>query len=118
MPSILAGVHDKDHELQGIDSEIQKLFSDAESAKIVGRRYLALNPHKSSRTVLLKDSGLKAVRMTPPDNSSYLKKEFDLCRENDFLVGNIIMVDGWVLSQSEVSLCAFLALNSIEGRFK
>ena len=94
------------------EDAIHGLFSDVESAKTVGKRYISLNSHSISHAVLLNNSGLDIRDRLKFLNRSSLKKELNERCKKDFIAGHTILIDGWILSRSEISLCGLLALDS------
>lgn len=94
-----------------IEAQIEPLFSDVESARALGRRYLARFPDHADRALLLRRSGLADFPGDPPTEATLLKTALDHRRKQDFLAGDTVILDGWMLAQSEVCLCALLALS-------
>ena len=84
------------------------MFSAPEHAVDVGLRYLQAHPEKADRHALIDDL------MGPGDESvtasSSLATLVAQWQERDFGQGAVVMLDGWVLARTEVSLCALLYL--------
>lgn len=90
---------------RAIVAELNQLFSDPDSARAVGRRYLELHPEQADLQVLL-----NGARLGSEIHRSSLKEALDHQRKQDFLRGDTIVLDGWLLARSEVYVCAILAL--------
>ena len=92
------------------DLELQRLFSSRHHAVEVGRRYLQAHPEKLDRRVLIDDllraSGSRDAR--PSSSLAHLVSQW---QERDFRDGTTVVLDGWILARTEVSLCALLWLN-------
>lgn len=109
--STTAFIQDNHQFPESIAARIEPLFSDVESAREVGRRYLARFPDQANHTLLLERSGLAGLPQDSPAEPTLLRKALDRRRQQDFLTGNTVTLDGWILAQSEVDLCALLALS-------
>lgn len=96
---------------ESIATRIEPLFSDVENAWAVGRRYLARFPDQADCALLLERSGLAGFQSNLPTETTWLKKALDQRRKQDFLAGDTVTLDGWILAQSEVCLCALLVLS-------
>jgi len=101
---------------ESVEAGIARLFSDSESARSVGWRYLERFPEQASRERLLEDAGLAALPGDLPGDEpllvgSLLKAALNQRREQDFLAGDTVILGGWILARSEASLCALLALS-------
>ena len=83
-------------------------FHSKKSAAIIGREYLRQYPNEKNMDVLYKS--LKIV----PLHNEIEKSEVCLCladkMENDFSRGDVINLQGWLLSRTELRLCALLSL--------
>ena len=84
------------------------LVTDIERASLVGRSYLRAHPERNRREVLLADAGLARLEAHGGDGPSSLRSSLAARREQEFLLGDTVMVDGWLLARSEASLCALL----------
>ncbi|MCZ6800225.1 MAG: hypothetical protein O7F12_07020 [Nitrospirae bacterium] len=82
------------------------LFGDLDSPRILGKRYLDLYPHEKQRALLL----AARIQSSQTGSSSALRKLLARQREFDFQNGEIVIVDGWILSQTEVEVCALTVL--------
>lgn len=91
-----------------LGTEIKRLFSHPADAAEVGRRYLAAYPAKASRTALLAD--LIETNSACAGGSCASGHPFTRWQERDFRDGAVVQLDGWILTRTEVSLCALLYL--------
>lgn len=94
----------------GLEFEPCRLFPNLADAKTIGHRYLAHYPEKSDRNVLLAELGLPAFDAKAPAHVM-LKKWVRESQQRDFSAGNTVIVDRWLLSRTEASLCALAALS-------
>ena len=95
-----------------LEAAIEQLFANPESARAVGRRYLERFPEQASRALLLENSGLAVRHGQLLNGEAVSRAAIDRRRKQDFLAGNTVILDGWILAQSEASLCALLALSA------
>jgi hypothetical protein len=82
------------------------LFEDLDSPRILGKRYLDLYPHEKPRVQLL----ATRIQSSQPWTTSTLKKSLARERELDFQNGEVVIVDGWLLSRTELGVCALTVL--------
>ncbi|MFC6671849.1 hypothetical protein [Marinobacterium aestuariivivens] len=97
--------------LQSIETAIEQLLFDPAGARAIGRRYLERFPERANPALLLEHSGLAMRQNPPPGGGAGSKTAIDQRRRQDFLAGNTVILEGWILAQSEASLCALLALS-------
>jgi len=83
-----------------------ELYGDLDSPRVVGKRYLALYPQEKPGALLL----AARIQSSQPRTSHALRKLLTRQRECDFQNGEIVMIDGWVLSRTEVAVCALTVL--------
>ena len=86
-------------------------FRDDRAARVVGRRYLAVNPGEASRPVLLDRLGPLAPAPDRPVEPRVWRHRLIVARTADFAAGDTVLVDGWLLARSEARLCALVALS-------
>lgn len=94
---------------------LAELLPHAAGAARLGRRYLALAPAEADRRRLLdalsKDhAGLAVASRTGADGE--IRGVVGGCRQRDFVAGNTVTIDGWILSRTEARLCALVALEA------
>jgi hypothetical protein len=102
---IFPEINDHIHRL--IKNYLVRLYSNPENARILGRKYLQINPEKSSIKILLEDlkiNGALALDMNPTMFYRNIARQ----KELDFIHGNVVVVDNWILARSEASACSFL----------
>jgi hypothetical protein len=86
----------------------------AESARVVGRAYLATHPDEADPVQLLAAieaaGGIgRSVARQPIDPTALARAVAGAVRD-DFLDRRTVRVDGWVLARTEARLCALAAL--------
>ena len=86
------------------------LFSTPANARAIGLCYLRAYPERSDRCLLLADLGLDAAGTGAHDVPS-LRRHLRDGQQRDFIAGDTVVVNRWILSRSEASLCALLALS-------
>ena len=85
-------------------------LADSEDVRILGRTYLAAQPHEAEAIVLVELLGtdLGLTRYGPSEAELH---ELFRCRtRRDFEDGNTVTVQGWILSRTELRLCALAAV--------
>jgi hypothetical protein len=85
-----------------------------ESARVVGRAYLATHPDEADPVQLLAAieaaGGIgRSVARQPIDATALARAVAEAVRD-DFLDRRTVRVDGWVLARTEARLCALAAL--------
>lgn len=83
-------------------ARLTRLLGDPESAREIGRAYLQTAPGDGNRERLTTQL---AARLDRPTRDTLAAS----CRE-DFARGRTVMVNGWVLAETEARLCALAAL--------
>jgi hypothetical protein len=86
----------------------------AESARVVGRAYLATHPDEADPARLLAAieaaGGIgRSVARQPIDPAALARAVAEAVRD-DFLDRRTVRVEGWVLARTEARLCALAAL--------
>lgn len=89
-----------------IKQHLLELFSDQDAPRLLGKRYLDLFPHHRTHAFLL----AKRIQSVQPQTSMALKKMLTRRCECDFHSGKIVIIDGWLLAQTEVEACALTAI--------
>lgn len=89
------------------------IYKHKRSARIIGQEYLATCPEEANRTVLgdgiLSGEILKKADATRATDQA-LARLVTAQVEKDFECGRTVKVHGWILSLTEVRLCALLAI--------
>ena len=85
-------------------AEADWVFRNSESAREVGRRYLAQTPEALQAL----RSELTESLQADPDSvgRDLLSAQITSAIETDFESGRVVYVDGWMLSETEARLCA------------
>jgi hypothetical protein len=109
MPRTLAGAlgvgDDAARERAALDC-FRDLFADLGPPRAIGHRYLQSSSQERDRAFL--QSAI--TRDKQLHNARQLRTLLAQKREHDFRHGDIAIVDGWVLSRTEVRTCALVAL--------
>jgi hypothetical protein len=88
-------------------------FEDPESARAVGLEYLELSPDEADADAVLERLAgprrreWEALASSDPDR---LAQELRLQHHSDFTHERVVEIRGWILSETEVRLCALAAL--------
>ena len=93
--------------------EVASLFRERESAIALGRFYLGLRPEEASREVLLSRLGLSepdVSELTRDAVRTEVHARLARRHRDDFRRSRVVTVDGWVLSETELRLCALVWL--------
>jgi len=85
--------------------ELLRLLKNSQSAAELGRQYLSDKPELANEAILN-----RAVGVNNQQDHASAKRLFEAQLVLDFESGNIQCIDGWVLSNAEVSLCALAAM--------
>ncbi|MGF1499198.1 MAG: hypothetical protein ACFB8W_20575 [Elainellaceae cyanobacterium] len=99
---------------RNLERHLLSVFSNRENARVVGKTYLSSIPESLHRDAILSEICLSCsggVEALSNMNTQALKEWFDRRQRNDFAEGRTVMVDGWVLSKTEVDICALAALS-------
>jgi hypothetical protein len=84
-----------------------------DSAAWLGRFYLEVNPREADAALLVTLIGAARGPALPPASPSAdeaLRADLEERIRNDFIYGNTVAVDGWLLSLTEARLCALVSL--------
>ncbi|MGB7931010.1 MAG: twin-arginine translocation signal domain-containing protein [Gammaproteobacteria bacterium] len=84
-----------------------------DSAAWLGRLYLDEKPREADAALLVTLIGAARGPALPPASlaaDEALRADLDERIRNDFIYGNTIAVDGWLLSLTEARLCALVSL--------
>ena len=89
-------------------SRLRQFFSNRESARTIGRQYLALRPDEASLgqlTTLICRTPEFCARLENAD-SEQLRRFLSEQQRSDFEHDRIVSINGWLLSETETRLCA------------
>jgi hypothetical protein len=84
-----------------------------DSASWLGRLYLEEKPREADAALLVTLIGAARGPALPPASPAAdeaLRADLDERIRNDFIYGNMVAVDGWLLSLTEARLCALVSL--------
>lgn len=91
---------------------LDRFFSSKESAREIGRRYLALRPGEAGLNRLT-----TLIYRTPENRARLENADAELLRgflsrqqQEDFELERVVNVSGWILSETEARLCAIAAV--------
>jgi len=97
---------------QPFAARLMRVFSNANSARIIGERYLALNLEAADAAALaarVAGTMERYLRLSSADARGLRTLLADQ-QKCDFAEGRTVTVDGWILSVTEARLCAIAAL--------
>lgn len=93
-----------------VTRELVGLFSDPGSAEHIGRRYLALYPDRADLHSLLHELGPQ-LTATASRHDPLLRDHVSDQQRQDFARGDTVLIDNWILSRTEASLCALATIS-------
>lgn len=92
-----------------VNNYLVSVYSDFENATILGHKYLSAYPEKLTLTQLFSDMGFYQKRCEGMSRSMFINTLIAQ-HEIDFVQGNMVTVDNWIVTRTEASACAFLTL--------
>jgi len=105
LTSKVSMAHDlKANSVTGLCDELLCYLQHPAEAASIGHSYLTRHPELNNAAQLIKQAGVSTA------NSGQFINNFEAQRERDFAKGNTVLIDGWVLSNAEISLCAIASL--------
>lgn len=90
------------HVMPSACDELLCYIENPAEAAAIGSDYLTTNPDLNDTSRLLKSAGVHATK------AGEVVSAFESQRQTDFAAGDTVVVDGWVLSNAEMSLCALV----------
>lgn len=108
--SALAGCG-PDAELGG---RLAGFYGDPEAAAAVGRVWLAASPEEADRALLIErmaDGSLDEWERLARRDPEALRAAVRARHRTDFAEDRVVRLNGWILSETEVRLCALAALS-------
>jgi hypothetical protein len=90
---------------------VSRMFGTIDCARAVGNAYLSVRPNEESRSLL------ERTLLWPKNDTSRYQDQRQLFTtlmtrvRTDFEFGRVVIVDGWMLSETEARLCALVALS-------
>ena len=85
---------------------LSKVLTDEGGARLIGTAYLSAYPNEQDKLLILKDLLGPAKLLGPGD----LRRRIAKRREQDFIIGEVVVVDGWILAKSEAQAAALTVL--------
>lgn len=96
--------------IPNLSTRLEKVLPDAASARALGSAYLARHPEQADAAALARQVMALLAPYAPPTAAGQaLADALARLRASDFRRGDIVDLDGWVLSRSEVTVCALVA---------
>ncbi len=89
---------------------LSRLFANPENASVVGMCYLKHYPERADKNLLLGMLGPEFAALAATDDRTLLT-HIDALRRQDFIDGRTVIVNNCILSRTEASLCALVALS-------
>jgi hypothetical protein len=89
------------------------MLQHPDSAAWLGRLYLDGRPREADAALLVTLIGAARGPVLPPaapNTEEALRASLEARIRNDFISGNMVAVDGWLLSITEARLCALVSL--------
>ena len=96
------------------EKRLVSLFKGQKSAKVIGLEYLKIVPEENNKQQLLSllSSSLESFSgLHTETDLSKLREWLRIRRQEDFKEGKVIYVQNWLLSVTELRLCALVALH-------
>jgi hypothetical protein len=97
-----------------LDNGLRNIFHNKKSAKIIGRRYLAMVPEEANlkrlRALIYRTSGYENFLLYY-NKDNKLRDFLAAKQQDDFRNDHTVILDGWLLSETEARLCALVALS-------
>lgn len=87
------------------EPELLSYIWEEQTIEKVGKQYLKMNSEENSEEVLSK---LLSENTSP--NSFGLREELNQLIKEDYESDHIVMLDGWILSETEARQCALFSL--------
>ena len=104
---------DKSPGLDPLALSLARSFTYRESAKVIGSEYLRRVPQEANTRLLIdlicSCSAERRTELRQADVGT-ARRLLQLQQREDFEYGRIVNLQGWILSQTEVRLCALTAL--------
>ncbi|HBY96447.1 MAG TPA: hypothetical protein DEP84_21305 [Chloroflexi bacterium] len=100
-------------QLDSLSASVAGLLKYKESARIVGRTYLQNVPQEADAQTLVNLLSLGPVHNNSESRNATtntLRELLQLRMRQDFEEGQIVKLQGWILSVTEARLCALVAL--------
>lgn len=96
-------------EVDALDRPLLLEMLGSERVRSLGSRYLAMVPSENSPQAL---RAAIAERRSSPLHVAWARTSMEDAVREDFADGRTVLLDGWILSQTEARQCALFALAS------
>jgi hypothetical protein len=107
------GTTDISHAEDWVSSKLANFFHNKESARAIGLEYLRIVPAEANArqlTHLICSPWAQRYDETAHADAAKIKTILLRQQREDFEMGRIVELQGWILSQTEARLCALAAL--------
>lgn len=95
----------------GVAGILRGMFSETSGAVAVGRRYLRSHPEEASATWLSQALfGSESALDMNPGGIEFLRERIRAGRVQDFVDGDLVILDGWTVARTEARLLALASL--------
>jgi hypothetical protein len=94
-----------------VEAELLSVFSSLKSAKFIGEKYLKTANRTFDRHQFLAELCTHCQPNGSAPSIEQLRSGLRSRQQQDFAEGRIVELDGWMLSETEVKLCALAALS-------
>lgn len=111
-PNLLVSERDNKSDLYKIVTNSTISIQEKESAKIVGNEYLKIVPEEADIDLLfyrLYNKNKRLYSEIQKGNSGRIREILFSQHLEDLKKGRIVIVSGWILSETETRLCALIA---------
>jgi hypothetical protein len=90
---------------------LPRMIPHRESAAHIGRAYLRMVPADAAGLLDLLCAPMSQALRSPAAIEGYALEDLLRTRKmDDFAAGRVVLIDGWMLSETEARLCALVAL--------
>lgn len=99
--------------IASVAKKLYRFFPVKESAKVIGRKYLEGTPEEADIEVLVHSlcrHSAQDFQLLQTADSSKIKQIIREQHQKDFEFGRTLVVNGWILSETETRLCALSAM--------
>jgi hypothetical protein len=105
IPTLVFSLHENTMDAQLFQPLSLAKIWDTETMNTIGLNYMLKVPKESRERILIKRLMGKS-KNDPANLAATLEQQI----KNDFISGNTVMVDGWILSVTEARQCALFSL--------
>jgi len=109
--ALLFGLRSTDHQYELADCLRDFFKSNLDASVLMGRKYLEKVPEEGSAAWLV-DRVFGGEGLIMSDRFPLLNAQVLRLRQQDFVRGDLIVIDGWLVARTEARLCALAAICS------